>query len=104
MYTAGQRRVTSVSYLFAFLENCEVPSTSDGCAVAAAIIDLAERYGTIKVFKAYLETAQHATASPRSELASSGVDIIDCPHNGKKDVVDKMLMGVYRSDIHCLLV
>ncbi|CAL1704083.1 unnamed protein product [Somion occarium] len=73
-------------------ENCEVPSTSDGCAVAAAIIDLAERYGTIKVFKAYLETAQHATASPRSELASSGVDIIDCPHNGKKDVVDKMLM------------
>jgi hypothetical protein len=29
----------------------------------------------------------------RSELQSSGVSITDCPHNGKKDVVDKMILG-----------
>lgn len=73
-------------------ENCEVPFTSDGYAVAAGIRGLAERYGPIRAFKAYLEASTQSTLSPRLELISSGVDIVDCPHNGKKDVVDKTLM------------
>lgn len=80
--------------LLVFSENCEVPFTSDGYAVAAGIRGLAERYGPIRAFKAYLEASTQSTLSPRLELISSGVDIVDCPHNGKKDVVDKTLMGM----------
>jgi hypothetical protein len=29
----------------------------------------------------------------RSELQSSGVSLVDCPHNGRKEVADKMLIG-----------
>ncbi|KAG6813357.1 hypothetical protein H0H92_011905, partial [Tricholoma furcatifolium] len=30
----------------------------------------------------------------RSELQSSGVSLIDCPHNGRKDVADKMMLDL----------
>lgn len=48
------------------------------------------------MFKAYLESATSASTkslSLRSELQSSGVSLTDCPHNGRKDVADKMIIG-----------
>lgn len=65
---------------------------------------IALKYGPIKIFKAYLEIS--ARASPeslalRSELQSCGVSLTDCPHNGRKDVADKMMLG---TKAMCVLV
>lgn len=53
-------------------------------------------WGSIKTFRAYLEMSNWSSSkslSLRSELQSSGVSLIDCPHNGKKEVADKMILG-----------
>ena len=39
------------------------------------------------------ETSSLRTATLRSDLQACGVSIIDCPHNGRKDTADKMMMG-----------
>ncbi|KAG5219742.1 NYN domain-containing protein [Salix suchowensis] len=50
-------------------------------------------YGIIKIFKAYVECSEQLRAQIlRSELQSSGVSLTDCPHMGKKDVADKMMI------------
>ena len=63
---------------------------------------MAQLYGSVKLFKAYLEISslESGLLTPRlltltSELQSSGVSLIHCPHNGRKDVADKMMLGKY---------
>jgi hypothetical protein len=57
---------------------------------------IAHVFGSVTTFKAYLDmSAQSSNVAFRSEFQSSGVSMIDCPHNGRKDVVDKMILGVY---------
>lgn len=63
---------------------------------------LAQLYGSVTLFKAYLEISslESGLLTPRlltltSELQSSGVSLIHCPHNGRKDVADKMMLGKY---------
>ena len=58
---------------------------------------IAHQYGVIKIFKAYLEISEQSspkTLALRSELQSCGVSLTDCPHNGRKDVADKMILGM----------
>ena len=31
----------------------------------------------------------------RSRLSSAGLELIDCPHDGKKEVVDKAIIGTH---------
>ena len=40
-----------------------------------------------------LETKWSVGSSIPSELQSSGISLIHCPHNGGKEVADKMLIG-----------
>lgn len=54
---------------------------------------MAQAFGSVKLFKAYLEVSQQISSSLRTELQASGVSLTDCPHNGRKDVADKMLIG-----------
>lgn len=58
---------------------------------------IARLFGSVTTFRAYLDISVQSSKSVvlRSELQSSGVSMIDCPHNGKKDVVDKMVLGMY---------
>ena len=59
------------------------------------IQQIAHRYGSVKLFKAYLELSdQSKSLTLRSELQSCGVSLTDCPHNGRKDVADKMMLGM----------
>lgn len=79
------------------LENCS-PHHSAGCAVVDNIRQIAHHYGTVKLFKAYLELSEQNSLRSlglRSELQSCGVSLTDCPHNGRKDVADKMMIGMY---------
>lgn len=64
--------------------------------MASGIGRIAHQYGRVKVFKAYLETSELNSARCkhlRTDLQACGVTMIDCPHNGKKDVADKMILG-----------
>jgi hypothetical protein len=74
-------------------ENCPAPANTSGYAIANSISALARSFGSVKVFKAYLEISDQSRSSLRSELQSSGVSLVDCPHNGRKDVADKMILG-----------
>jgi len=80
------------------LENCPVPFNISGYSVVNNICALALSYGTIKSLKAYLGIAEQTfvprAVALRSELQSSGVSLVDCPHNGRKDVADKMIIGL----------
>ncbi|KAG6335872.1 hypothetical protein ID866_3209 [Astraeus odoratus] len=60
----------------------------------AVFWDYARVFGCVITFKAYLDISAQPPKNTtlRSELQLSGVSLIDCPHNGKKDVVDKMIM------------
>ncbi len=77
-------------------ENCEIPALEPSYAIVNGIRRLAHQYGSVTSFKAYLEYPEQVSLKSlalRSELQSCGVSLIDCPHNGRKDVADKMMMG-----------
>ncbi|KAF8759801.1 NYN domain [Rhizoctonia solani] len=91
------------------------PSGTPGYVVAECVRATCGVYGSVTQFRAYLElsapppagSSQLAntelnpngpcpptspkTLSLRSELQSSGVSLIDCPHNSRKNVADSML-------------
>ncbi|KAJ8517552.1 hypothetical protein ONZ45_g5270 [Pleurotus djamor] len=73
-------------------ENCTAASAISGYYLVHQIRSLAHSYGIIKSFKAYTEIEQIKAPALRAELQSSGVSVTDCPHLGKKDVVDKMMI------------
>ncbi|TBU32228.1 NYN domain-containing protein [Dichomitus squalens] len=76
-------------------ENCALPALEPSYMIVNKIRRLAHQYGSVKTFKAYVEYPEHQTVKSmalRSELQSCGVSLIDCPHNGRKDVADKMIM------------
>ncbi|KAF8803943.1 DUF537-domain-containing protein [Phlegmacium glaucopus] len=77
-------------------ENCPAPSNTSGYAIVNNIRSVAQTFGSVKLFKAYLEVTEQVPVSRaqvlRSELQSSGVSLTDCPHNGRKDVADKMII------------
>lgn len=68
-----------------------------GYVVVENIRNVIHHFGHVVLFKAYLEISdnpnQKTMRSLRSELQSSGVSLTDCPHNGRKDAADKMMMG-----------
>lgn len=89
--TAGDREPSTD------VENCAPTSSSPGYGVVDSILQIAHKYGSVKQFKAYLEISEQSSPNSsgrlRSELQSCGVSLTDCPHNGRKDVADKMMMG-----------
>lgn len=65
-----------------------------GYVVVESIRNVVHNFGHVTQFKAYLEISEDSKKVLRSELQSSGVSLTDCPHNGRKDAVDKMLMVI----------
>lgn len=58
---------------------------------------IAHEYGSVNTFKAYLELPEQPSSrstAVRTDLQLCGVSLIDCPHNGRKDVADKMMIGI----------
>ena len=80
-------------------ENCPPATNTSGYTIVDNIRSVAQNFGSIKLFKAYLDVSEHVPLSRPlllfSELQSSGVSLTDCPRNGRKDVADKMIIGKY---------
>lgn len=78
-------------------ENCRLPSNVPASKVVERIRCLVQDYGKITSFKAYmdvsLECGNTKALTLQSDLQSSGITLVHCPHNGKKDVADKMMIG-----------
>jgi hypothetical protein len=81
-------------------ENCRTFFKIPGQKIITNIWNAAHAYGRITSFRAYIEVTL-LDASLRSLFQSSGVSIIDCPHNGKKEVADQMMHGWYLSTLRC---
>ncbi|KAG5645015.1 hypothetical protein DXG03_007292 [Asterophora parasitica] len=96
-----QNLLSPISNLLRSTENCHAASHFTGYEIVKKIRNVAHKFGTIKLFKAYLELSDPVAFSKslvlRSELQSSGVSLTDCPHNGRKDVADKMILGNYHT-------
>ncbi|ESK92988.1 hypothetical protein Moror_8891 [Moniliophthora roreri MCA 2997] len=76
-------------------ENCPVPFNASGFSIVNQIRGVVQQFGGIKLFRAYADLSE--LSSPRSlclrsELQCSGVSLIDCPHNGRKNVADQMII------------
>lgn len=85
--------VFSVTHSLA-TENCAPSTNSQGFSIVDSIRQVAFEYGTLQVFRAYLQIESSLKMQNlRSELQYSGVSLVDCPHNGRKDVADKMMIG-----------
>ncbi|KZT33027.1 hypothetical protein SISSUDRAFT_1066481 [Sistotremastrum suecicum HHB10207 ss-3] len=83
----------SAAAIFWDLENCRPASGANGFDVVARLRDATEAFGPISVLKAYSELSVTPRVTMlRSELQSSGVTLVDCPHNGGKEVADNMLI------------
>lgn len=84
-------------YSHIFPENCRPPANIPGFAVVRRLRQLVQSFGSITLFKAYADLANESVnpraAALQSELQSSGVSLTNCPHNGRKDVADKMILG-----------
>ena len=62
----------------------------------SGISHIAHKYGTVKVFRAYLDIADNTSLrflEIKATLQRCGVTLVNCPHNRRKEVADKMLMG-----------
>jgi hypothetical protein len=72
-------------------ENCSLASGSVARHAVHRITDIAHEYGDVISFKAY--NGIQVPNEHRPDLHCSGVSVIDCPHNGGKNVVDNTLIG-----------
>jgi len=90
-------RVECLDLHYSLTENCHPLSNVSGYDAVKKIRSVAHYFGTVKLFKAYLQLSELSASSKflllRSELQASGVSLTDCPHNGRKDVADKMMLG-----------
>ncbi|KZT65470.1 DUF537-domain-containing protein [Daedalea quercina L-15889] len=75
-------------------ENCSPSCNMTGYDIVSNIREIAHTFGSVTLFKAYVDLSEQSPKSNtlRSELQSCGVSLTDCPHNGKKDVADKMMI------------
>ncbi|KIM83400.1 hypothetical protein PILCRDRAFT_819638 [Piloderma croceum F 1598] len=76
--------------IFWDFENCRAFSGAQSQNIVKSITHAAHSYGQITLFKAYTELLS-IKSSVRSDLQLSGVTLVNCPHNGKKEVADKMM-------------
>lgn len=77
-------------------ENVRPSGQESGAQIAKNLRLFGHRFGTIIALKAFMDCAQEPNVSRlRPDLAAGGVTMVDCPHDGKKNVVDMRMIGVF---------
>lgn len=79
--------------IFWDLENMQIPATSSGRDVSSRLKSILKPYGDLKEFRGYASIGLNLIPQQkRSDLQLSGCLLVDCPHNGRKEVADKMII------------
>ena len=79
--------------IFWDLENMPIPTTSSGRDVSSRLKSILKPYGDLVQFRGYASIGLNLIPQQkRSDLQLSGCLLVDCPHNGRKEVADKMII------------
>ena len=79
--------------IFWDLENMPIPTTSSGRDVACRLKSILSSYGELTAFRGYASIGLgNIPQQKRSDLQLSGCALVDCPHVGRKEVADKMII------------
>ncbi|EJK71940.1 hypothetical protein THAOC_06575 [Thalassiosira oceanica] len=79
--------------IFWDLENMPIPTTSSGRDVACRLKSILSPYGELTAFRGYASIGLgNIPQQKRSDLQLSGCALVDCPHVGRKEVADKMII------------
>lgn len=91
--TTAAKKSQSPMAIFWDIENMPIPSTSSGRDVSSRLKSILKPYGNLVQFRGYASIGlSHIPQQKRSDLQLSGCLLVDCPHNGRKDVADKMII------------
>lgn len=89
---AVQRRNAPMA-IFWDLENMPIPTTSTGRDVTSRLKSILAPHGDLVQFRGYASIGLGLIPQQkRSDLQLSGCHLVDCPHNGRKEVADKMII------------
>ena len=79
--------------IFWDLENMPIPASSSGRDVSTRLKTILAPYGNLVQFRGYASIGLNLIPQQkRSDLQLSGCHLVDCPHNGRKEVADKMII------------
>jgi hypothetical protein len=79
--------------IFWDLENLAIPSSSSGRDVATRLKQILAPHGNLEQFCGYASIGEgNIPQQKRSDLQLSGCKLVDCPHVGRKEVVDKTII------------
>jgi len=79
--------------IFWDIENMPIPTTSSGRDVSSRLKSMLKPYGNLVQFRGYASIGlNHIPQQKRSDLQLSGCLLVDCPHVGRKEVADKMII------------
>lgn len=87
------QRAAAPMAIFWDLENMPIPNNTSGRDVTTRLKTILGPYGNLVQFRAYASIGLgHIPRQKRSDLQLSGCHLVDCPHNGRKEVADKMII------------
>ena len=91
--TAAAKQSQAPLAIFWDLENMPIPTTSSGRDVSSRLKCILKPYGHLVQFRGYASIGLNLIPQQkRSDLQLSGCLLVDCPHNNRKEVADKMII------------
>jgi hypothetical protein len=87
------KQSSSPMAIFWDLENMPIPSQTSGLEITSSLKAILAPHGGLVQFRGYASIGLgHIPQEKRSDLQLSGCHLVDCPHNGRKEVADKMII------------
>lgn len=75
------------------LENMPIPTEVTGRDIMTSLKSILAPHGDLIQFRGYASIGlNHIPQEKRSDLQLSGCHLVDCPHHGRKEVADKMII------------
>jgi NYN domain len=79
--------------IFWDMENMPIPANISGREVVSRLKTILQPFGRLTQFRGYASIGlNHIPQQKRSDLQLSGCHLVDAPHNGRKEVADKMII------------
>ena len=91
--TEEVQKSTAPMAVFWDLENMSIPTALSGRDMTSVLKNILAPHGDMIQFRAYASIGLNLIPQEkRSDLQLSGCHLVDCPHHGRKEVADKMII------------